>query len=963
MGSEGVRRGIHVRPVVSTSSGDGASVLKDPAIKRICSSTAVKSSGDVAERNCGGGDKFKFSRFLQSAVSGAETKREMASNFGFEPFKQIFRNEGEFQDGDSGIHSGGASSRGVVNFHRLHGRIFSCANSSVLSEVPTVCYGGQSFSVPLPGNGTVFFTKGFHKSSESSEGICTEVRGKVESVPRRLDCAWQLKRNGREADSVGSSSVSKAGLDYQSGEVRVGAKTRDSVSGMPVRFREVCVKDYGSQVDEASGVDSAVSRAGEATSEAVASAVGAVGVVGENGALGSVAHETNTVVSGRSVVTKEGLPTEVSVGVRGSKDSFTLVDKPTKCVDGNAYQEKYTRGRSVHGQLVSGLGGTQSGEQGIVDSEGGLDRTGEDFTHKCVGVDSYSQGVESMGRRLSREGCVCGVRQQISCELHPETRRHSIGVVVRSCSATPDVVRGEENSAPVSTHSRQAECVGGRSLSTRSDCGYGMVSASAGSSGSVGGVGSSSHRLVRDPVQQETGGVCVAIPGSRSVCGGCAFFRLEGDPGICVSTNSNHPQGVDESEGRGLCSDSRCPMLGEAVVVSGHVGSASGSAVTDTVCEEAAEAASIGRVSQSTPSVESSRVEVVEQALLKKGFSDKVASRMARAQKNSSGEVYNGKWRVFSDWCKGRGADPCQASVVMVADFLLFLHEVKKLAVSTIEGYRTALNSVFKAVQGVDLGKEALLSDLISNFERDTNSIKEPLCPWNLALVLQVLSSAPFEPLGLAPLNLVTFKTVFLVTLASGKRRSEIHAILKDSVSFQERGNLVLLGVDPKFLAKTQTIDGVMLSPIVIKSLASFLSKDMEEDRRLCPVRALKFYLDRTKDLRWDKKKLFVSFKKGFKGDIAKGTISGWIKKTVLKAYEIAGKKEELLRLHRVKAHDVRALAASWACARMASMESILSAGQWKSHTTFTQFYLRDLTFCRNQMLELGPLSVASQIV
>ena len=44
-----------------------------------------------------------------------------------------------------------------------------------------------------------------------------------------------------------------------------------------------------------------------------------------------------------------------------------------------------------------------------------------------------------------------------------------------------------------------------------------------------------------------------------------------------------------------------------------------------------------------------------------------------------------------------------------------------------------------------------------------------------------------------------------------------------------------------------------------------------------------------------------------------------------------------------VKAHDIRAFAASKAFYGGFSMDQIMQACHWKSHNTFTRFYLRDL--------------------
>ena len=47
---------------------------------------------------------------------------------------------------------------------------------------------------------------------------------------------------------------------------------------------------------------------------------------------------------------------------------------------------------------------------------------------------------------------------------------------------------------------------------------------------------------------------------------------------------------------------------------------------------------------------------------------------------------------------------------------------------------------------------------------------------WDLSLVLLGLTKPPFELLSEAPLKWLIYKTVYLLALASVKRRSKIHA-------------------------------------------------------------------------------------------------------------------------------------------------------------------------------------------
>ena len=86
--------------------------------------------------------------------------------------------------------------------------------------------------------------------------------------------------------------------------------------------------------------------------------------------------------------------------------------------------------------------------------------------------------------------------------------------------------------------------------------------------------------------------------------------------------------------------------------------------------------------------------------------------------------------------------------------------------------------------------------------------------------------------------------------------------------------------------------------PVVIP-LAPTQVGSRKEERTVCPVRALPYYLDRTKDLIQGKELLFVSSQKDFVPD----TVSSWIKQTVFLCDQLSD--EDAQRLHQVRAHDV----------------------------------------------------------
>ena len=201
---------------------------------------------------------------------------------------------------------------------------------------------------------------------------------------------------------------------------------------------------------------------------------------------------------------------------------------------------------------------------------------------------------------------------------------------------------------------------------------------------------------------------------------------------------------------------------------------------------------------------------------------------------------------IFGKWCEESQVNISDPTIPDIANFLNCLFKEKNLKPSTIAGYRTVTNSLE-------------LNRLLASFYGDKPVANRSIPPWDLALVLHALTKQPFEPLGKASLKLLTFKTVFLLILASSKRRSEIHAWTYSSLSYKNWSE-VSLAPSTAFLAKNQLAsDGsTAIKPVVIPALKPHLESSLTQDRFLCPVRSLKYYLDRTKDLRKNKNLLFL---------------------------------------------------------------------------------------------------------
>jgi hypothetical protein len=95
-----------------------------------------------------------------------------------------------------------------------------------------------------------------------------------------------------------------------------------------------------------------------------------------------------------------------------------------------------------------------------------------------------------------------------------------------------------------------------------------------------------------------------------------------------------------------------------------------------------------------------------------------------------------------------------------------------------------------------------------------------------------------------------------------------------------KRGGVQLASV-PGFLAKNQ-VPNTSRHPVIIPSLSATVDKTFP-DRTLCPVRELKFYVDRTRrpTVRRGRQHLFISYVEGYSKEIAPATISRWIISTI----------------------------------------------------------------------------------
>ncbi len=199
--------------------------------------------------------------------------------------------------------------------------------------------------------------------------------------------------------------------------------------------------------------------------------------------------------------------------------------------------------------------------------------------------------------------------------------------------------------------------------------------------------------------------------------------------------------------------------------------------------------------------------------------------------------------------------------------------------------YVAAIAAHHDAVDGKSLGKH----DLVIRFLRGARRLNPPrphLVPsWDLPSVLAALRGAPFEPLQSVELKFLSLKTVLLSALATVKRVGDLQAFSVDDscLEFGPADSHVVLRPRPGYVPKVPTMP---FRDQVVNLQALPREEADPAIALLCPVRALRIYVDRTQSFRTSDQ-LFVCFGGQQKGRaVSKQRLAHWIVEAIVLAYQ-----------------------------------------------------------------------------
>ncbi len=322
------------------------------------------------------------------------------------------------------------------------------------------------------------------------------------------------------------------------------------------------------------------------------------------------------------------------------------------------------------------------------------------------------------------------------------------------------------------------------------------------------------------------------------------------------------------------------------------------------------------------------------------GLPAEVQETIASARAPATRKLYSSKWGVFESWCLTRAIDPVNCPVGPVLEFLQE-RLTAGAAATTLRVYVAAI-AARRELDEIPLGRHRLVSAFMRGARR-LRPVRPTAVPsWDLSVVLEGLVTAPFEPLESASYRILTLKVVLLLALTSLKRVGDLQAFSVSETCMDFAPGLVKVTLRPRPGYIPKVLSTSFRSQVV--TLHSFhpppfASSEDERLHMLCPVRALKLYVDRSKV--WRKSpQLLICFGAGRRGlATSKQRISHWVRDAISLAYEA----RELPSPLSLRAHSTRGVASSQALFRGVPLEDICVAAGWSSPHTFVRFYNLDV--------------------
>ena len=840
------------------------------------------------------------------------------------------------------------SSRGLDGIFGSQRRIPPDSCSPGVAEIPEVCVLQGNFSVPLfmlwPHNSS----SGLHQGHGSSFSHYASPRFPYGEIPRRLVGYGFFSGRSDKGEGLPNQSLQAVGYKNKLQKESFKSFSEDRLSRHEDRHFHFEGFPYSGEDPDYSCATRRLSILRQSASSSLAqpSRPDVISVPLSSGISPPHAVLTTSTPQGMGLSERRGVHFLQSALPRGSSVVVRHVQSdPRGTAEGSS-----PRPSVVFGRLGPRLGSDLRGSKGIRN----LGRPTQNSVYQLQGTEGYSTSPPCLQDTNSREFVGGILRQRDRSLLLEKGRGDEIRRSEQPVSTDSEVVRISPGNFDSPIRSGGFECRSRRPKPAESSV-RGRVDPLSRSFYEHSPSVASISGLVCDTPQPSSSSIFFPNCGSSGNRHRLYDAQMGQPPGLCFSSLRDGTPSDKQTQIESKCgNDTHCSSLASESVVSGSSRSPDADSYSVTTSEKSAQTTALPSISPKPPRASVMCVEAIQQSARHVGLSKEVAKQIAFSRRKSTRVNYQAKWIVYRGWCRAKGHSVSNPSIPKVADFLLYLRRVKHLSYSAITGYRSMLSAVFRFTFP-EISSSVILKDLLRSFSIERPMVPKRAPPWDLSAVLKYVSSPAFEPISSCSLRELTKRTLFLLSLATAKRVGELQAVSK-VVSFA--GEDIHLSFLPEFVAKTESERNPLPRSFVVKSLNSFVG-NMPEELLLCPVRALKVYINKTKGLLPHPRTLFVSPRNPSR-PLSKNAISYFLREVISQA---PGSEASPGPSARPRAHSIRAMATSVAFLRNYSVSAILEAATWKSHSVFSSFYLRDVLLSSSEGFGLGPFVAANSVV
>lgn len=186
-------------------------------------------------------------------------------------------------------------------------------------------------------------------------------------------------------------------------------------------------------------------------------------------------------------------------------------------------------------------------------------------------------------------------------------------------------------------------------------------------------------------------------------------------------------------------------------------------------------------------------------------------------------EAYRADWADFLKWCISQEKEPMPATAGTVGAYLLELRG-KRLKASTIRRRAVAIGRVQDSQGHENPTKNRYVEDIVRGVHREQQYVPEkktPIPPDDLAAMVRALEDD-------CKAKLIRDRAILLVGWATGFRRSELASLTVGDLEWTDDGVVVRLRRVNRYQQKDPDVCHI----------------DFLEKEELCPVRALRTWLD-----------------------------------------------------------------------------------------------------------------------